>query len=171
MPYGTAKESRVEHSWSSYNRKRFRGAATRVRTTIIFTPIFYFAVGQDRIPDWNRHLFKAHLDPKQFPLASPCTVVISKQPEQHDPTAVQNCTHTIPCKITIFLGSDSSTDQHHKPYLSIFNALARTQQIQFVMAKFLHYGATWAENLQLTGTRCCLLIDGEKENAYDLDET
>jgi hypothetical protein len=39
------------------------------------------------------------------------------------------------------------------------------------MAKFLHYGATWAENLQLTGTRCCLLIDGEKEKDYDLDET
>jgi hypothetical protein len=110
-------------------------------------------------------------DPKQFPPASRCTVVISKQPEQHDPTAVQNCTHTIPSKITIFLGSDSSTDQHHKPYLRIFNDLARTQQIQFVMAKFLHSGATWAENLQLTGTRCCLLIDGEKENAYDLDET
>jgi hypothetical protein len=71
----------------------------------------------------------------------------------------------------MFLGSDSSTDQHHKPYLRIFNDLARAQQIQFVMAKFLHYGATWAKNLQLTGTRCCLLIDGEKENAYDLDET
>jgi hypothetical protein len=90
-------------------------------------------------------------DPKQFPPASPCTVVISKQPEEHDPTAVQNCTHTIPSKITIFLGSDSSTDQHRKRYLRIFNDLARTQQIQFVMAKFLQQGATWAETFSSQG--------------------